>query len=138
MKRKLIIALLLTMAMALSIMFPSCAKKASTLEEVIKSNTDISEQIQSTAEQANMEVTIEKNTVNFKFDLSKTDGASEETVKDPVVQETLVQALDAMKPNFAQLCKSIEDETEISGVEMVVSITFGDEVLATQTFTSAE
>ena len=60
----------------------------------------------------------------------------EETIKDPAMIETLTSALDGSKDTFISLCQNLESQTNISGIQLVVEYTYGDEVLSSKTYTA--
>ena len=51
--------------------------------------------------------------------------------------EQLTSALESTGDTFASLCKQLEDESKIEGVQIIVNYTFGDEVVVTKTFNSS-
>lgn len=130
--------ILLGLVLTLGMLFTSCAEKPGTIEELVNSNEDIQQQIQAAAENAGMTVEVHGNEIVYSYDLASVDGVSEDALKDEAMIKALQTALDGQKAPFANLCKSLETETEISGVTATVNFTYGDEVLATQTFSSAD
>ena len=137
-KRKSLYMILLSMVLTLGMLITSCAEKPGTIEELVSSNEDVQEQIKTAAESAGMTVEIKGNEIIYSYDLASVEGATEEALKDEAMIKTLQSALDDQKSIFSKLCKDIETETEISGVTATVNYTYGDEVLATQTFSSAD
>lgn len=137
-KRKSLYMILLSMVLTLGMLLTSCAEKPGNIEELVSSDEDIQQEIQSAAENAGMTVEIKGNEIIYSYDLASVEGATEEALKDEAMIKTLQSALDDQKSIFSKLCKDIETETEISGVTATVNYTYGDEVLATQTFSSAD
>ena len=137
MNKKTVIALVIALAMMLGISLSSCAKQPDTLESFLNSNQSVMEEIQSTADSAQMDVKVSGNTVTLTYDLANVAGATEETVKDPVMIETLETSLDGMSSTLVESCKELESRSGISGIQMEVNFTFGDEVLVSKTYTSA-
>ena len=129
--------LMLSMILMIGLFLSSCVSKPGTIEELIDSNSDVKEQIQTAAGNAGMSIGIKGNEITYTYDLSTIQGATEENLRDEAMLETLKNALDSQQSVFAGVCKNIEDETGISGVSAVVNYTYGDEVLITQTFTSS-
>lgn len=137
-KRSNLYMVMLSMILTLGLLLSSCVSQPETIEELIDSNSDVKDQIQTAAEEAGMVVDIKGNEITYTYDLSGIEGATKENLKDEAMLETLTNALDSQKSVFAGVCKSIEDETGISGVTTIVNYTYGEEVLVTRTFTSAE
>ena len=136
-KKRSIYMVLLSLLLLLGTLFTSCVSKPGNIEELLNSNPDIQQEIQTAAENAGMSVSIKGNDIISSYDLSSVEGATEEALKDEAMIKNLQSALDSQKDQFVNVCKSIETETEISGVSATVSYTYKDDVLVTQTFTSA-
>ena len=136
-KKRSIYMVLLSLLLLLGSLFTSCVSKPGNIEELLNSNPDIQQEIQTAAENAGMSVEIKGNEIIYSYDLSSVEGATEEALKDEAMIKNLQSALDSQKDQFVNVCKSIETETEISGVSATVSYTYKDDVLVTQTFTSA-
>ena len=135
-KRSNIIAMMLALSMLFGLGLTSCAKKPQDLESYINSNDDVKQELQQTADDAGMTIDIKGNEITYSTDLSKLEDVKEETIKEPEMVEKLQDALDGQKDTFVALCKELEEKTELSGIKMVVNYTYGDEVLATQTFSA--
>ena len=138
MKKRSIIALIMIMSMALGLMLSSCAQKPTSLEDYVKTNKDVKEQIDSAATDKGMLVEIKENAITYTYDLAKAEGANAESLKDPAVQESLVSLLDSGKDQFVNSCKQLESTTGLSGISITVTFTYEGEELATRTFTSAD
>ena len=136
-KKRSIYMVLLSLLLLLGTLFTSCVSKPGNIEELLNSNPDIQQEIQTAAENAGMSVEIKGNEIIYSYDLSSVEGATEEALKDEAMIKNLQSALDSQRDQFVNVCKSIETETEISGVSATVSYTYKDDVLVTQTFTSA-
>ena len=126
------------MILMFGMLLSSCVEKPSTIEELINSNKDIEEQVNSAAENAGMKIDIKGNEIIYSYDLSGIEGATEETLKDEAMITSLQKSLDSQKSSFGSVCKKIEEESGISGVSATVNYTFNGEVLATETYTSAD
>ena len=135
--RRSIYMVLLSLFLVLCTLFTSCISKPENIEELLNSNPDIQEEIQTAAENAGMSVEIKGNEIIYAYDLSSLEGATEEALKDEAMIKNLQSELDSQKDQFVEVCKALEAETEISGVSATVSYTYKDEALVTQTFTSA-
>ena len=139
MNRKSIIALIIAFSMMLGMTLTSCggSKQPENLESFLKSNSEVEAQIKEAADSnAGLTLDIKENTVTYKYDLSVITGADEETIKDPAMIETLTSALDGSKDTFISLCQNLESQTNISGIQLVVEYTYGDEVLSSKTYTA--
>ena len=66
------------------------------------------------------------------------DAMTTELAKSDEITKALEDALGQASSTFGNISKSIEETTEIQGVNTVVNYTWGDEVLVTKTFTSAD
>ena len=137
-KRRNIYIAIIGMIVLLCAAFTSCASKPSSLEELLNSNADVQQEIQSAAEEAGMTVEVKGNAITYSDDLAGMEGATEEAIKDKVMIDNLQTALDSQGEQFGGMCKKLEEETEITGISATVNYTYGDEVLATKTYTSAD
>ena len=63
---------------------------------------------------------------------------TEEAAKGDSVKSALDNALVAAAGTFGNISKNIEESTKIEGVTTTVNYTWGDEVLVTRSFTSAD
>lgn len=136
-KSRILKVSILSAILLLALLLSACVSKPESLEELISSNEEIEAQVQEAAQDAGMTVEITGNVVTYSYDLSSIEGATEEALKDEEMIKTLQSALDSQKSVFTEMCKKLEEESEISGISATVNYTYGDEVLATQTFTSA-
>ena len=128
---------LICMVIMLCASLTSCVSKPTTVEELINSNKDISEQIASSSESSGMTVEIKGNEIIYTYDLSGIEGATEENLKEEAMLKILQTTLDGQSEAFANVCKQVEAESEISGVTATVNYTYNGEVLATKTFSSS-
>ena len=136
-KRTLIVFLILAVITAFC--FTACgSKEPMTLEKYVQDNPDVQESIDSAMNDSNVVVEIKENDIGYKFDLSKMDGYTEELAKSDEIKTALENALGAAGATFGGICKSVEESTKISGITTTVNYTWGDEVLVTKTFTSAD
>ena len=135
MKKKSIIALILSLALVMALFLTSCGSKApQTLEDYVNSDEETSEQIEEVAETSGLQVEIKGNDVIYTYDLASYDGMNEDLAKSEQMISSLTSALDKTAESFTGLCSQLEEETEIEGVQIIVNYTFGDEVLVTSTF----
>ena len=135
MKKKSIIALILSLALVMALFLTSCGSKTpQTLEDYVNSDEETSEQIEEVAETSGLQVEIKGNDVIYTYDLASYDGMNEDLAKSEQMISSLTSALDKTSDSFTGLCSQLEEETEIEGVQIIVNYTFGDEVLVTSTF----
>ncbi|MBQ6455996.1 MAG: DUF4854 domain-containing protein [Mogibacterium sp.] len=137
MKRKGLIALLLSFVMMMSVMASACSSTPKTIEEYINNDKDAMAEVQKAADASGLTVDFKGNDVIYTYDLSGIDGVTEENIKSDVMVENLSNALAGQGETFASLCKQLEEESKIEGVQIVVNYTYGDEVIVTKTFNSS-
>ena len=135
MKKKSIIALILSLALVMALFLTSCGSKTpQTLEDYVNSDEETSEQIEEVAETSGLQVEIKGNDVIYTYDLASYDGMNEDLAKSEQMISSLTSALDKTAESFTGLCSQLEEETENEDVQIIVNYTFGDEVLVTSTF----
>lgn len=117
--------------------FTSCVSKPTTVEELINSNKEIAAELTSSHDNSGMTTEIKGNEIIYSYDLSGVEGATEENLKEKSMLKILNSTLDGQADSFTNVCKQIEEESEISGVTAIVNYTYKGEVLATKTFSSA-
>lgn len=137
MKKKGLLALLLSFVMMMSVMASGCSNSPKTLEEYIQNNKEAAEEVQSAADTAGLALSFSGNDVIYSYDLSTLDNVTEEVAKSDMMVEQLGSALDGTSETFVGLCKQLEEESKIEGIQIVVNYTYGDEVLVTKTFNSS-
>ncbi len=113
-------AVLLIAVLALSMLaMAGCSveqKNPTNLEEYVEANEDMKAQIEETAEASDLEITIEKNTITYKFSYT-------ETLKDNEIEEmhkALEASLAEQKATFNDLAASLEEETGLTGIQVVL------------------
>jgi uncharacterized phage infection (PIP) family protein YhgE len=136
MKRKSIVAMLLAFVMTFSLMATACGSPK-TIEEYINKDKDAAEQVQKAADTAGLTVNFKENDVVYTYDLSSINNVTEEVIKSDMMKEQLASALDSTADTFVGLCKQLEEESKIEGVQIVVNYTYGDEIIITKTFNSS-
>ncbi len=136
MKRKSMVALLLAFVMSLSLMATACSSPK-TIEEYVAKDKEASEQVQKAADTAGLTVDFSGNDVIYTYDLASIDNVTEEVIKSDMMKEQLASALDSTTDNFVGLCKQLEEESKIEGIQIIVNYTYGDEVIVTKTFNSS-
>jgi hypothetical protein len=136
MKRKSMVALLLAFVMSLSLMATACSSPK-TIEEYVAKDKEASEQVQKAADTAGLTVDFSGNDVIYTYDLASIDNVTEEVIKSDMMKEQLASALDSTTDTFVGLCKQLEEESKIEGIQIIVNYTYGDEVIVTKTFNSS-
>ena len=135
MKRKSMVAMLLAFVMSFSLMATACGSPK-TIEEYIEKDEEAAEQVQKAADTAGLTVDFSGNDVVYTYDLASIDNVTEEVIKSDMMKEQLSSALDSTTDTFVGLCKQLEEESKIEGIQIVVNYTYGDEVIVTKTFNS--
>ena len=136
MKKKGLISLLLLLVMAMSVFLASCGGPK-TIEEYISKDSDAAKQVQEAADTAGLGVEFSGNDVIYTYDISTIDGVTEEVGKSDMMIEQLGSALDSQGNTFIGLCKQLEEESKIEGVQIIIKYMYGDELLVTKTFNSS-
>ena len=139
--KKKVLLVLLAMLVGMTMIMTACGGGSSepmTLEKYVQDDADVQESIDSAMTDSNVLVEIKENSIIYTFDLASMEGYTEELAKTEEVQAALQSALDAAGGTFGGIAKKIEQETDIPGISTVVNYTWGDEVLITKTFTSAD
>jgi len=138
MKKKAITALLLIMTLCMSLALSACGNKKAepqTLEEYAANNEEIQNSIVSAMKDSQVAVSIKGNDILYSYDLSNAEGYTEEIVKDEKVVESLQASLEKGAPTFVGIIKTIEEETGMTGIRVIVTYNFGDEEIASRTYT---
>lgn len=137
MKKKLLISLLLILTVISAMVFSSCSKTV-TLESYVGDHPEVQQSIDDAMGSSDVVVEIKDNEIIYSYDLSKMEGYTEELVKNEQIITALTDALAAAGSTFGNISKTIEDTTEIKGIQTTVNYTWADEVIVTQTFTAAD
>lgn len=138
MKRKSIIALIITFAMVMSLFITSCgSKEPETIESFVNNNKEASEKIKDAAENSGLDVTITGNDVIYTYDLKNYEGMTADLAKSEQLTSSLEAALTQSEESFVNLCSQLEEQSKIEGVQIIVNYSFEDEVLVTKTFNSS-
>ena len=136
MKKKSLIAIVMLMCMLTGLALSSCVSKPDSLEAYVKSNKDVREQIDSEATDKGMKVEIKGNAITYTYDLANAEGSTPESMKDPVVQESLASLLDDSKDQFVSSCQQLESTTGLSGITITVTFVYEGEDIASKTFSA--
>ncbi len=138
MKKRTLIALIM-MTVITVLCFTACGKKeAMTLEKYCKDKPEVQESISKAMSDSNVLVEIKGNDIIYTSDLASMEGYTEEIAKNDAVKKALGDALTAAGATFGNISKNIEESSKIEGINTIVNYTWGEEVLVTKTFTSAD
>lgn len=136
MKKKGLIALLISLVMMLSVFTTACGGPK-TIEEYVKNDKEAQEQLDKVAENQGLAVEITGNDVIYTYDISSIEGVTEEVGTSDLMKDQLASALDSVSDQFVGLCKQLEEESKITGVQIIINYTYGDTVLVNKTFNSS-
>lgn len=139
MKMKRFFVTLLTIVTACSLMLTACgSKEPATLEESIAKDTEVQEEfneVVASAEEQGVKVEVKGNEIVYTFDITGMDGLTEELATSDELKTTLTEAMNAQADTFKDIAANLSEETGISGISVVVNYMYGDEMIATGTFT---
>ena len=135
MKRKGLFAVLLSLVLIIAM--TACSSSPKTIEEYINKDKEAQEQVQQAADQAGLTVAFKGNDVIYTYDLSSIENVTEEVIKSDIMVEQLTSTLESTGDTFSGLCKQLEEESKIEGIQIVVNYTYGDEVIVTKTFNAS-
>lgn len=141
---KKFILVLLAMLVGMTMIMTACgstggsADEPMTLEKYVQGDAEVQQSIDNAMADSNVLVEIKENAIIYTFDLATMEGYTEEIAHADAVKDTLQSALDSAGGTFGGIAKSIEDSTGIAGITCVVNYTWGDEVIVTKTYTSAD
>lgn len=158
MKKKSLLILLLILTLCVSLFMTACGGSSSSdsaapsdtaeeaeeaVEEAEKTLEDLDAEqgfldniVDESGEMDGVGVAFKGNDLIYTYDFSKNTDVTEEAMKDPVVVDSLQQALDTGSSDFVEMVKQLESQTGITGVRVVINYTWGDDILCTATFDS--
>ena len=158
MRRTKLAVLLLSLMLIMTMMLAACGSSGSssgseegtvteetteetnTLESYLKTNEEMKKSIENAAADTDgMEIKVEGNSIIYSYKIEAVEGYDESADMEEV-KKSLDEGLaeDKAASTFGNICKSVEDATEISGISVVVEYLAGGEVISTRTFTSAD
>ncbi len=138
MNNKKIIASIIGITLMIAMLLASCgSKEPPTLESDISNNEEAQQQINKTADEAGLDVTITGNDVIYTFDLTNVDGVTEEIAKSEAMTSSLDSALEQTADKFSGLCAQLEEESKLEGVQIIVNYSYNGDVIVTKTFTTS-
>lgn len=132
MKKKSLFSILAVAVLLISLVLTGCGGGDKTLESYVNSDKDLKEKIQQIGEDSGLGVEIKGNDVIYTFDI-ETLGVTKDMVDDNLKTE-LEKALDTQKETFVSVVDTLEEETEIDVIRIVINYTFQDEVLVNKIY----
>ena len=143
--KKKVLFVLLAMLVGMTMIMTACGgsggaaeEEPMTLEKYVQGDPEVQQSIDQAMNDSNVLVEIKENSIIYTFDLSTMDGYTEEIAKTEEVKAALQSALDSAGGTFGGIAKSIEDTSGLTGITTVVNYTWGDELVVTKTYTSAD
>ena len=118
--RKLLTSgIILTLIMAMAIMFSGCGSEPATLEDYINSDSEAQEMIDSMGSTSGMSIDVTDNTLTYTYAYDQTfDDATKE-----LMSTELENAMSSMGSTFESLVDTLEEGSEISGITVRVVYT---------------
>ena len=142
--KKKVLLVLLAMLVGMTMIMTACGGGSSapeepmTLEKYVKDDAEVQQAIDNAMNDSSVLVEIKENDIIYTFDLATMEGYTEELAKSNEIKAALQSALDSAGGTFGGIAKSIETASGIAGISTVVNYTWGDELIVTKTFTSAD
>lgn len=128
------ITALVTALIMMTAILASCGSQ--TLEQYIEKDAESFKEVQTTAENAGMELSVKDNDIIFTVDVKNLQEYSDDLIESGVVAEEYSKRVDSAAAIFTTICSSYEKETGIDGIRTVIIYNYGDKELFTKTFTS--
>ena len=125
MKKKSVVLMVLAMMMivAMSFAMASCGDKEDpTLETYIASDEEAKAEIEDMAEANGLDISIVGNELTYTYKYDQT--FDEDTAA--MISEQLESAMSSMDSTFSGIAADLEEQTEISGITVVVVYQNGD------------
>jgi signal transduction protein with GAF and PtsI domain len=137
MNKKKIVSILIILTMVMATLLSACNKAPKTIEEYLANDPDAMDEIKKNAEKSGLEVSVSGNDITYSYDISSYEDMTEEMANNETVVKALGDALDDSADNFSDLCKKLEEESNIEGVRIIVRYNYGDKELVSKTYTSS-
>lgn len=135
MKNKKFMLLIVAMIAAMALILTSCGSSPKTIEDYSKTDSDFQAEMAQIEEQnQGLHLSFSGNTVIYDFNFQEMGSYTESQVVNDTVKANLEKALTDNASQFSTIIANMEDESEITGIEMVVNYKWGDTLLATATF----
>ena len=108
-----------------------------TFEDYANENKDTLSSFQN-SDEGGVRVTAEGNDLVYTYDMSKAGDYTKEQITSEEVISALDESSDSNKSSFASVAKTLEEQTEISGIRVVIRYTWKDELLLEKVYTSQD
>lgn len=119
----------------LCLAFAACSKAPETLEEFMNQNPDIQQDVEESVSATDgLSVEVKGNNITYRYDMSKLEGITEESIKTDDVKKALTDSLASAGDTYKDVCSGLEESTKVSGITCTVEYCFKDEVLVNSTF----
>ncbi|NLY87310.1 MAG: DUF4854 domain-containing protein [Clostridiales bacterium] len=132
MKKKNIFSILAVSILLISMLLTSCGS-TNTLESYVNSDKDLKKQIKEIGDTNGLTVEIKGNDVIYIFDLS-TLGVTDELIKGNELKDSLEEALTGQSATFKSIVSTLEDETKINDIRIIVNYIYKGDTIVTKSF----
>lgn len=132
MKKKNIFSILAVSILLISMLLTSCGS-TNTLESYVNSDKDLKKQIKEIGDTNGLTVEIKGNDVIYIFDLS-TLGVTDELIKGNELKDSLEEALTGQSATFKSIVSTLEDETKIDDIRIIVNYIYKGDTIVTKSF----
>lgn len=132
MKKKNIFSILAVSILLISMLLTSCGS-TKTLESYVNSDKDLKKQIKEIGDTNGLTVEIKGNDVIYIFDLS-TLGVTDELIKGNELKDSLEEALTGQSATFKSIVSTLEDETKIDDIRIIVNYIYKGDTIVTKSF----
>ena len=132
MKKKNIFSILAVSILLISMLLTSCGS-TNTLESHVNSDKDLKKQIKEIGDTNGLTVEIKGNDVIYIFDLS-TLGVTDELIKGNELKDSLEEALTGQSATFKSIVSTLEDETKIDDIRIIVNYIYKGDTIVTKSF----
>lgn len=114
-KKTLVVSIVMSMLLAMALMFSGCGGGDETLEDFVNSNTEAKEQIDSLSTNG-MTIDISGNTLTYTYAYSQTF----EPDMAELMGDQLEEAMSSMDSTFESVADTLEEESGIEGITVKV------------------
>ena len=114
-KKTLVVSIVMSMLLAMALMFSGCGGGDETLEDFVNSNTEAKEQIDSLSTNG-MTIDISGNTLTYTYAYTQTF----EPDMAELMGDQLEEAMSSMDSTFESVADTLEEESGIEGITVKV------------------
>ncbi|MCQ2567481.1 MAG: DUF4854 domain-containing protein [Mogibacterium sp.] len=130
------------MLAAFAVAFASCADQEAesepmTFESFINADPSILESVDAqlvSGQSSDISYEIKGNEISYTFEMSGTDGMTEDIVNSDIVKESLETGMKNQASSFKSLANSLAGISKIDGIRIIVSYTYNGDTVLTETF----